>query len=82
MSTLFKMLTGTFQSIAGEQFFLWASVTILDFLNQQEKFVTSATCVTELTLLAQAAFIHKILCFEVIKIFFGQINNGWQDAKK
>ena len=42
------MLTGTFQSTAGSQFLLWASVPILSFFDQQEKFATSATCVTKL----------------------------------
>ena len=56
------MLTGTFQSTA-----------ILDFLDQQEKFASSATCVTKLTLATKAAFIHKILCFEVFKILFSQL---------
>ena len=36
-------------------------------------FATSATCVTKLTLVAKAAFIRKILCFEVFKILFGQL---------
>ena len=47
--------------------FSWASVPILDFHNQQEKFATSASCVTKLTLhvAAKAAFIRKIVCFEV-----------------
>ena len=35
--------------------------------------MTSATCVTKLTLAAKAAFIRKILCFEVFKILFGQL---------
>ena len=35
--------------------------------------MTSATCVTKLTLAAKAAFICKILCFEVFKILFGQL---------
>ena len=41
--------------------FSWASVPILDFHDQQEKFVTSACCVTKLTLhgAAKAAFIRK-----------------------
>ena len=52
-----------------------------DFLNQQEKFAISATCVTKLTLAAKAAFIHKILCVEVFKILSFQ-SNGWQDARK
>ena len=30
------------------------------------------TCVTKLTLALKAAFIHEILCFEAIKILFGQ----------
>ena len=48
------MLTGTFLSFtflsftAGSQFLLWASVPILSFFDQQEKFATSATCVTKL----------------------------------
>ena len=45
--------------------FSWASFPILDFLDQQEKF---ATCVTKLTLATKAAFIHKILCFEVFSV--------------
>ena len=53
--------------------FSWASVPILSFFDQQEKFATSATCVTKLTLAAKAAFIRKILCFEVFKILFGQL---------
>ena len=48
--------------------FSWASFPILDFLDQQEKFATSATCVTTLTLATKAAFIHKILCFEVFSV--------------
>ena len=48
--------------------FWWASVPILDFLDQQEKFVISATYVTKLTLAAKfIAFICKILCFKVLK---------------
>ena len=35
--------------------------------------MTCATCVTQLTLAAMAAFIHKILCFEVFEILFGQL---------
>ena len=35
--------------------------------------MTSATCVTKLTLAAKAAFICKILCFEVFKVLFGQL---------
>ena len=55
--------------------FSWASVPILDFHDQQEKFMTSASCVTKLTLhvAAKAAFIRKILCFELFKILFGQL---------
>ena len=53
--------------------FSWASVSILDFLNQQEKFTISVTCFTKLTLVAEAAFIRKIHCFEVFKILFGQL---------
>ena len=47
--------------------FSWASVLILDFHDQQEKFATSTACVTKLTLhvAAKAAFICKIVCFEV-----------------
>ena len=46
--------------------FSWASVPILDFINQQGKFATYATYVTKLTLGAEAAFIRKIfLCFHV-----------------
>ena len=52
---------------------MWAYVPILSFFDQQEKFATSATCVTKLTLAAKAAFIRKILCFEVFKILFGQL---------
>ena len=37
---------------------------VLDFLDQQEKFATSAACVTKLTLAAKVAFIRKILFFE------------------
>ena len=55
--------------------FAWGSVPILDFLDQQEKFATFATCVAELTLVAKAAFIKKILCFEEFKILFGQLDN-------
>ena len=51
----------------------WASVPILSFFYQQEKFATSATCVNKLTLAAKAAFIRKILCFEVFKRLFGQL---------
>ena len=53
--------------------FSWAYGLILSFCDQQEKFATSATCVTKLTLAAKAAFIRKILCFEVFKILFGQL---------
>ena len=35
--------------------------------------MTSVAHVTKLTLVAKAAFIHKILCFEVFKILFGQL---------
>ena len=52
---------------------------MLDFLNQQEKI---ATCVTKLTLVTKAAFVHKILCFEVSKIFFGQLVNRMLENKK
>ena len=52
---------------------MWAYVPILSFFDQQEKFATSATCVTKLILAAKAAFIRKILCFEVFKILFGQL---------
>ena len=45
--------------------FSWASVPILDILDQQEKFTTY---VTKLNLAANATFICKILCFEVFKI--------------
>ena len=48
--------------------FSWASVPILDFLDQQEKFVISTTYVTKLTLAAKViAFICKILWFKVLK---------------
>ena len=53
--------------------FSWASVPILSFFDQQEKFATSATFVTKLTLAAKAAFIRKSVCFEVFKILFGQL---------
>ena len=49
------------------------TVPILTFFDQREKFATSATCVTKLTLAAKAAFIRKILCFEVFKILFSQL---------
>ena len=52
--------------------FSWISVLILDFLDQQEKYVTSMIFVTKLTLAVKAAFIHEILCFEAFKILFGQ----------
>ena len=53
--------------------FSWASVPILSFFDQQEKFATSETFVTKLTLAAKAAFIRKSVCFEVFKILFGQL---------
>ena len=53
--------------------YLWVSLSILDFLNQQENFATSVAYVIKLTRVAKAAFIHKILCFEVFKILFGQL---------
>ena len=53
--------------------YLWVSLSILDFLNQQENFATSVACVIKLTRVAKTAFIHKILCFEVFKILFGQL---------
>ena len=49
--------------------FAWASVPILDFLDQQEKFATSTTCVTQLTLAAKAAFIHKFFLLRCLKYF-------------
>ena len=52
--------------------FLWVSVLILDFLDQQEKYVTSMICVTKLSLAVKAAFIDEILCFEAFKILFSQ----------
>ena len=53
--------------------FSWVSVPILEFLVQQEKFASSATCVTKLTLVVNAGFIRKILCFEVLKVLFSQL---------
>ena len=42
---------------------------VLDFLEQQEKFATSAAYVTKLTLAAKVAFIRKIVFFfEVFKM--------------
>ena len=49
--------------------FSWASVSIPDFLNQQETFATSTTRVTKLTLAAKAVFICAVLCFDVLKYF-------------
>ena len=46
---------------------------------QQEKFVTFTACVTKLILAAKAAFIRKILCFEVVKILFGQLADRMRD---
>ena len=51
--------------------FLWASVPILDFLDQQGKFTTSTTFVTKLTLVAKAYFVRKILVLRCRK--FGQL---------
>ena len=48
---------------------------------QQEKFVTFTACVTKLILAAKAAFIRKILCFEVVKILFGQLADRMRDNK-
>ena len=53
--------------------YLWVSLSILDFLNQQENFATSVAYVIKLTRAAKAAIIHKILCFGVFKILFGQL---------
>ena len=53
--------------------YLWVSLSILDFLNQQENFATSVAYVIKLTRVAKAAIIHKILCFGVFKILFGQL---------
>ena len=48
---------------------------------QREKFVTFTACVTKLILAAKAAFIRKILCFEVVKILFGQLADRMRDNK-
>ena len=61
--------------------FSWASVPILSFFDQQEKFATSATFVTKLTLAAKAAFIRKRVCFEVLKILFGQLVDRMLEKK-
>ena len=66
------MQTVPFEALQANNF-LWASVLIPDLLDQQEKFTTSAICVTKLTIAAKADFICKILCFEVYKILFGQL---------
>ena len=60
---------------------MWVSLPILDFLDQQENFATSMAYVTKLTLVAKAAFIHKILCFEVFKIPFGQLDERMLENK-
>ena len=64
--------------LQANNFILWASVIILDFLNQQENFATSVTWVTKLNLAAKAAFIHKIPYCEIhLYNTFWLI--GWQD---
>ena len=66
------MLSGTFRSTAGQQFFVGFCPN-LDFVDQQEKFATCVTKFAQAIKPAEAAFIHKILCFEVTKILFGQL---------
>ena len=61
--------------------YLWDSLPILDFLDQQENFATSVAYVTKLTLVAKTAFIRKILCFEVFKVLFGQLADRILDNK-
>ena len=58
-----------FEALQAKKFF---SVAILDFLDQQEKFATSRRVLLNWQA-AKAAFIHKILCFEVFKILCGQL---------
>ena len=53
--------------------FSWASVPVLAFLDQKEKFATSVTCVTKFTIAAKATFICKILCLRDLKYFLVEI---------
>ena len=67
--TLIKCWLVPFEAMQVNNFFAGFCLNIfLDFLDQQEKFATSAACVTKLTLAARVAFIRKILCFEVFKM--------------
>ena len=70
--TLFKCLLVNFKALQANNFFVGFCLNFLDFLDQQEKYATSMTCVNKLTLAVKAAFIHEIHCSEVFKILFGQ----------
>ena len=49
--------------------FLWAYVPILSFIDQQEKFAASATCVTKLTLAARQPSFVKFFVLRCLKYF-------------
>ena len=65
-------MSGAFRSTTGQQFFVGFCPN-LDFVDQQEKFATCVTKFAQAIKPAEAAFICKILCFEVTKILFGQL---------
>ena len=67
-----NIMSGAFRSTTGQQFFVGFCPN-LDFVDQQEKFATCVTKFAQAIKPAEAAFICKILCFEVTKILFGQL---------
>lgn len=84
LSTLFKLcwlVHVPFEVLQANNFILWASVIVLDFLNQQGNFATSVTWVTKLNLAAKAAFIHKIPYCE-IHVYNTFLLIGWQDLTR
>ena len=80
--TLIKCWLVPFEAMQANNFFVGFCLNVfLDFLDQQEKFATSATCVTKLTLAAKVAFIRifflrRLKCAPQVHIF-GLTGQEW-----